>query len=386
MRIVRREPSGRRVAGVIVYRGPWQKNRIRLALRALVSDASMSSVTICWLMPKGGGPKRQADAEYYTSAPGYEAIGQIRLLDGRLSHAPAARRHLRHALPDLPTIVIGDSAKAFVPAAVFRRSIWLVQGIPDEALEHHDTWLRRCGVAAAWMSLRRGPKPRALIVPTRPMARLMRERLPGVPTDVIPNSVDVAVFRAVTQPHRVYATYLGSGAPWQGVDELSAVWGHLADLDPELRFRVISRDERTKVLGSRVEGGRVEYTASVEQTEIARLLAEARIGFLLRADTIVNRVAGPIKFGEYLAAQVPVVVSDLEWEPAYAVRETGMGLLVPRGETAEATARRIAAFLSQGDDLRVNAERDARLEEYLLRLNAETCATALRSILAVDHA
>lgn len=52
--------------------------------------------------------------------------------------------------------------------------------------------------------------------------------------------------------------------------------------------------------------------------EVSSYLNAADIGFLIRDDSVVNRVASPTKLGEYLACGIPVIVGNVahSWSPA----------------------------------------------------------------------
>ena len=102
---------------------------------------------------------------------------------------------------------------------------------------------------------------------------------------------------------------------------------------------------------------------------VARYLCAADAGLLLRKRSRMNRFACPIKFAEYLASGVPVIVSQGIGETGSLVEASGAGLVVDvfcRNENVVLSeARRVLTTVSsRGEDLRNCALRLAR-ERFL---------------------
>jgi hypothetical protein len=212
------------------------------------------------------------------------------------------------------------------------------------------------------------------------MSEHLRRELGNVATEAVPNCVDRARFGARGDPVRRYLTYQGTGAPWQGLEILSRVWGELARADPGLVFRVISNDARTRVLGAHLPEARIEYRSGDGPADVAALLHECRAGFIIRSPHVANRVSFPTKFGEYVAAGVPVVCSDVGWELTGIVRTTGCGVSVPADASVVEVAARTVDLL--GDPVAERAaaagcaaaalllDRDTWIERLAARLPA----------------
>jgi glycosyltransferase involved in cell wall biosynthesis len=67
---------------------------------------------------------------------------------------------------------------------------------------------------------------------------------------------------------------------------------------------------------------------SVGQTAVHDHLIAADVGFLLREEHVLNRVASPTKFGEYLAAGVPVITTPYVGDVSSAVVRERIGTIV----------------------------------------------------------
>lgn len=65
----------------------------------------------------------------------------------------------------------------------------------------------------------------------------------------------------------------------------------------------------------------------VSEREVASLLAESDYGWLVREDTVTNQVASPVKFAEYLAAGLRVIISPRLGDFSAFVSEHHCGIL-----------------------------------------------------------
>ena len=72
-----------------------------------------------------------------------------------------------------------------------------------------------------------------------------------------------------------------------------------------------------------------DYTIrSVPPRDVPGLLIASDMGLLLRDNTLTNRVASPIKFGEYMAAGVPVLITPSLGDYSAAVVHSDLGIEV----------------------------------------------------------
>jgi hypothetical protein len=67
----------------------------------------------------------------------------------------------------------------------------------------------------------------------------------------------------------------------------------------------------------------------VAHHEVPVRLAGAHVGFLLRRSSPVNEVSSPTKFGEYLAAGLPVVMTDGIGDFTDLAMQENVGLIIP---------------------------------------------------------
>lgn len=109
--------------------------------------------------------------------------------------------------------------------------------------------------------------------------------------------------------------YCGSFASWQKVQYSVEIFSeYLKSYDKSAKFLIMSPSPENELLeyiyGSGLNRHQV-WIIKVSHEEVPGYLNAADIGFLIRDDGVVNRVASPTKLGEYLACGLPVVVGNV---------------------------------------------------------------------------
>jgi hypothetical protein len=118
--------------------------------------------------------------------------------------------------------------------------------------------------------------------------------------------------------------YSGSTAGWQSFALLEALLEPLLAADPRVRTLFLSRnDPHVQRLAQR-HPGRVAQRW-VDHGRVRSVLAACDAGLLVREDTVTNRVASPTKFGEYLSAGLPVIISEGLGDFSALVEEEDLG-------------------------------------------------------------
>ena len=324
----------------VLYRGGFQGRRLQFLLDVITRVHG--DIELVWLHPDTTWEAPWFD-QWVRERPW--VVGHDKL-DGSARALPAVRRTLRRRFRRRSQVVyaIGSLSLPYGRALSPSALVWCINGIPEERLLYDKGLRSRATVGAEWLVARAGRRPDLVVTVSDPMGELISRRLPGVQWVKAPTCVEVEIFRPMDQTQRSYLTYVGSGAPWQCLDLLGAVWQALHRIDPTLKFRVVSRDDRSRVLLAGLPDSAVEMHGTTRPVEVARMLWEAELGFLMRTPDIVNKASFPTKFGEYVAADVPVVTTDVGWEISSIIQETGCGLIVDWRADAEMIARAIASF------------------------------------------
>ncbi len=159
--------------------------------------------------------------------------------------------------------------------------------------------------------------------------------------------------------------YLGSAAPWQQPEMIVDGFRALRHLIPKAVLLVISHDDEVfrRLLAAADLPPTAYRCLSLPHHDTFTAVAAGDAGLLLRANSLVNRVASPTKFAEYLRAGVPVVVSDTLADFAVMPRRHQLGAVVPGDAPAEvvaaATARLLELAPEEREHVRLRCRRAA---------------------------
>lgn len=131
---------------------------------------------------------------------------------------------------------------------------------------------------------------------------------------------------------KLVVSYSGSAAPWQVLPQTLATFRQIAELRSNAHLLVLTPDVKriaAAIAESGIAADRATVT-SVPHRQVAAHLAASDLGLLLREADVVNRVASPMKFAEYIAAGVPVVLTDQIGDVSDMVRDEGIGCVLPK--------------------------------------------------------
>jgi glycosyltransferase involved in cell wall biosynthesis len=147
---------------------------------------------------------------------------------------------------------------------------------------------------------------------------------------------------------RFVVGYCGSTAPWQVVPQVFAAFREIAAFRDDAHLLAITTDlagltEAADDCG--IDPGR-RTIISVPHADVARYLAAADLGLLLRDKSIVNRVAAPVKFAEYLSCGVPVVLTEGIGDYSSLVRKLALGCVLSGLAAGDDAREAIGGFLA----------------------------------------
>ncbi len=324
---------------LLVYRGPSQRNRLRVVIRALVEH--YGDLDMIWLIPQGASER---GVRWLDQQPGLKAL---RLVDARRSNLLSSLlgREVRRFGPR--RVVAAVNFSSLIYARQFRSDwmAWFVQSAPEDRMYHHRL-LGRVEASLRWRIQGWGRRPDQVITVSSPLGRMVRQKLGYDNVVTIPNSVDDNAFRPPAQPGGpLTLAYIGSGAPWQGVEPLAELWEEIHKARPSIRFRVVSKDPRTELLYKNIAESNIEVKSAWTSEEVADSLVGCSAGFIARMPSLASKASWPIKLGDYLAASVPVVAYDWEWDVADVVRANACGYLLDLNSPPSQQARDLLNWL-----------------------------------------
>jgi len=127
---------------------------------------------------------------------------------------------------------------------------------------------------------------------------------------------------------RIVFVYSGSTVKWQLPEVTVAFFKKIKEIVPEafLLFLTNNLSRARRYFNGMDEE---DYLlVSVPNREVPGYLNAADIGILLRERNLVNRVAAPIKFGEYLCCGLPVIITNGIGDTEEIIEKYGIGKLL----------------------------------------------------------
>jgi hypothetical protein len=107
----------------------------------------------------------------------------------------------------------------------------------------------------------------------------------------------------------VVVVYSGSSAGWQSFKLISDLLLKMMNANPKLKLLMLAHKtpETTELFKDHKERMK---TVWVEPKEVRNYLLVADYGILYREPSVTNKVASPVKFGEYLSCGLKVIISE----------------------------------------------------------------------------
>jgi glycosyltransferase involved in cell wall biosynthesis len=200
------------------------------------------------------------------------------------------------------------------------------------------------------------PRVDRILAVSENMKAWIRGMAPNAQIDVLPCCVDTDRFRRASFEERSnmrrqlgwsnsvpVVVYSGGASYWQRLPDiihlLAAVQKHI----PDLHIVFLS--------------GAAEQIRSVLHNEVPAWLGVADAAIVLREDNLVNRVASPIKIGEYLSCGIPVIATAFIGDYSKRIADAHAGLIVKE----PADASEVASFLQNRTILRHCADNAVKL-------------------------
>lgn len=150
--------------------------------------------------------------------------------------------------------------------------------------------------------------------------------------NVIPCAIEKATKRSTeVHGHPLRFVYVGSLSKWQQFDRVLRVFEAVCQKMPAtLSVFTFDVEEARKIIdNSRIE---VKELISLRQNEVINRLAGFDFGFLLRENHIINRVASPIKFLEYISCGVIPIVTQYVGDYSADVNQQRLGYVLENEE------------------------------------------------------
>ena len=125
--------------------------------------------------------------------------------------------------------------------------------------------------------------------------------------------------------------YSGTLFSYQCIPKMLNLWSEICELtDFNFLFLTAQKDEAIKLVNEIWPTNNLHRIRvfSAEKEEIPKILNECDLGFLLRDNSITNKVSYPTKFGEYVSSGLPVVLTQYAGDPTCVAKENDLGIIV----------------------------------------------------------
>ena len=154
--------------------------------------------------------------------------------------------------------------------------------------------------------------------------------------------------------------YLGTLSVWQWPEAMFSLFAQFHQEKPDSLFYLLlpqSEHDRAVSFLKRHKLPPTSYIIDeVPHTEVGSVIGVADIGLLLRKAHPVNYVSSPTKFGEYLAAGVPVIATEDIGDISDIIKSEKVGLIVSVNDDG-VTAADLKQIIDFGRDVMQNRQK-----------------------------
>ena len=129
---------------------------------------------------------------------------------------------------------------------------------------------------------------------------------------------------------KIILVYSGSYAIWQNSSELKKLFIEALNIFDEVMFKIISYEQDKFQNLFSVESKLLHKIniVSAKPTKVKEYLSKCNCGILLRKNNLINNVSSPLKFAEYLAARLPVLLSEGVGDTENIIKKYNVGVIV----------------------------------------------------------
>ncbi len=216
---------------------------------------------------------------------------------------------------------------------------------------------------------------------------------------LIPNSVDIQRYaesqnrrepmrQRLNVEDRFVVVFCGGVRWWQLADQGIEIFKAVQQLIPRAYYLGLVTDvEKMQSLMARAGVAKKDFTLlRIGHGDVPDYLAAADISLMTRIESVASRISSPVKFPEYLASGLPVLIHPGIGDYSDLVHRESLGVVIPHELTGRDTESRLESFLSpyqrDSEPVRHSCRKIAR-EKYSWDVHVPKLA-ALYDRLSVD--
>lgn len=192
---------------------------------------------------------------------------------------------------------------------------------------------------------------------------IQKHHLDTTHIDVLPNGADSSIFyfdenlRNKTKEQlglqgKFVLVYSGAMYAWQMFPTMLNVFRTIQKLEKEAHFLVLT-PFKDKAMEYIKEAGlsKDDYTLlSVEHNLVPAYLTAADLGFLLRENHLLNNVASPVKFSEYVLCGLPVMMTEGIGDYSDFMKAHNFGIIIHDCNDREEIKEKFTRFKEESID------------------------------------
>ena len=170
---------------------------------------------------------------------------------------------------------------------------------------------------------------------------------------------------------RMVFIYMGHKSSWQLTRKVVEFFSKLKEHMPEAFMILLSNDlETAQESFERAGLDRNDYIVKyVKHEEVPLYCYSADLAILIRDDSIVNQVASPVKFSEYLASGAAVLLSPTIGDLPWLVEKYQVGFLLSENGLNKESLRQIAEIFASEARRKILAEKCREFAERELSVD-----------------
>lgn len=165
----------------------------------------------------------------------------------------------------------------------------------------------------------------------------LARRIVTIPNRAYIQPVSSTNFFSKRNSGKTVITYSGSSALWQSLKEMKQLFYACIEIFKNAEFRIITynKEDFLQVFDDDEVRSNIIFIEA-KPSEVFSHLSGCDFGIILRENNIINNAASPLKFGEYLAAGLPVLISDGVGDFSKMVSEHKVGVVVKNSDYEKA--------------------------------------------------
>ena len=148
----------------------------------------------------------------------------------------------------------------------------------------------------------------------------------------------------------IIAVYSGNlSAKYSSVNYIAEIFSNLYNNENKFRFLILTKSNTEKLESLLKDKNLLDKTniLNLKPQEVPIYLSICNIGVLFREKSIVNEVAMPTKFAEYLSCGLPVIVSESIKGVAEIVKEKELGIVQDNSDITPENVKKLLSINSE---------------------------------------